>query len=198
MIIAFTGAGISKESGIQTFNDRPDIRSKLVRSYANAHPEEYRKVMREFVGSIRDKSPNDAHIALAEYDIPIITMNVDGLHEKAGSKKIIPIHGTLPTDEELEYCDKLYNKPVLYEDPAPEYSTAFDFLDRLKEGDIFLVIGASEYTQIAFMLRQFARSCGAVVAEIQDNASVKVREFLEIRKNKIESLEDYLKREVIY
>ena len=80
MIIAFTGAGISKESGIDTFQDRPGIREKLYRSYALAHPQEYREVMREFVNGMKDKEPNDAHIALAEYNIPIITMNVDGLH----------------------------------------------------------------------------------------------------------------------
>lgn len=81
MIIAFTGAGISKESGIETFQDRPDVREKLYRSYAQTHPEDYRKTMREFVDGIKDKKPNDALI-------PIITMNVDGLHQKAGSKNV--------------------------------------------------------------------------------------------------------------
>lgn len=55
--------------------------------------------MREFVDGIKDKKPNDAHIALAEYGIPIITMNVDGLHQKAGSKNVITLHGDLPTEE---------------------------------------------------------------------------------------------------
>lgn len=51
--------------------------------------------------------------------------------------------------------------------------------DLLREGDIFLVIGASEYTTISNALRVLAKSCGAIVVEIQDHASVKVREFLE-------------------
>ncbi len=114
--------------------------------------------MREFVDGIKDKKPNDA---LAEYDI---TMNVDGLHQKAG-----------PTEEQLEYCDKLYNLPVLYGDPEKAYNA----VDSLREGDIFLVIGASEYTTISNALRVLAKSCGAIVVEIQDHASVKVREFLE-------------------
>lgn len=179
MIIAFTGAGISKESGIETFQDRPNVREKLYRSYAQAHPEDYRKTMREFVDGIKDKKPNDAHIALAEYGIPIITMNVDGLHQKAGSKNVITLHGDLPTEEQLEYCDKLYNLPVLYGDPAPNYEKAYNAVDSLREGDIFLVIGASEYTTISNALRVLAKSCGAIVVEIQDHASVKVREFLE-------------------
>lgn len=138
--------------------------------------------MREFVDGIKDKKPNDAHIALAEYDIPIITMNVDGLHQKAGSKNVITLHGDLPTEEQLEYCDKLYNLPVLYGDPAPNYEKAYNAVDSLREGDIFLVIGASEYTTISNALRVLAKSCGAIVVEIQDHASVKVREFLEIMR----------------
>lgn len=195
MIIAFTGAGISKESGIDTFQDRPDIREKLSRSYAREHPQEYREVMREFVNGIKDKEPNDAHIALAEYNIPIITMNVDGLHQKAGSRDVITLHGDLPTEEQLEYCDKLYNLPVLYGDPAPNYVKAYNIVDLLREGDIFLVIGASEYTAISTALRILARGCGAVIAEIQDNASVKVRKFLEEHEDKIESFENFLGRE---
>ena len=195
MIIAFTGAGISKESGIDTFQDRPGIREKLYRSYALAHPQEYREVMREFVNGMKDKEPNDAHIALAEYNIPIITMNVDGLHQKAGSRDVITLHGDLPTEEQLEYCDKLYNLPVLYGDPAPNYVKAYNIVDLLREGDIFLVIGASEYTTISTMLRFLARGCGAVVAEIQDNASVKVRKFLEEHEDKIGDFKDFLRRE---
>lgn len=195
MIIAFTGAGISKESGIDTFQDRPDIREKLSRSYAREYPQKYREVMREFINGIKDKEPNDAHIALAEYNIPIITMNVDGLHQKAGSRDIITLHGDLPTEEQLKYCDKLYNLPVLYGDPAPNYEKAYNIVDLLREGDIFLVIGASEYTTISTMLRFLARGCGAVIAEIQDNASVKVRKFLEEHEDKIEDFKDFLGRE---
>ena len=66
MIIAFTGAGVSKESGIDTFQDRPGIRDYLVRSYAKRNPEKYREVMREFMDTMVGKEPNDAHKALAE------------------------------------------------------------------------------------------------------------------------------------
>lgn len=105
MIIAFTGAGISKESGIDTFQDRPGIREKLTREYATRHPEKYIKVMEEFVSNISGKEPNDAHLALAEYGIPVITMNVDNLHELAGTKEIIKLHGRLPNREKLPTFD---------------------------------------------------------------------------------------------
>ena len=194
MIIAFTGAGISKESGIDTFQDRPGIRDYLVRSYAKSHPEEYREVMREFVNTVRGKEPNDAHISLAEYNIPVITMNVDTLHEQAGTQNIIKLHGKLPTDEQLAYCDRLYNTPVLYEDPAPMYDEGYNWLWLMTKGDIFLVVGASTYTNISYQMREYVRCRGVEVVEIQEKASVNVRKFLEEHKDKIESFEDFKAR----
>ena len=46
-ILAFTGAGISKQSNIPTFMERPEVREKLFRSYANSHHEEYNEVIRQ-------------------------------------------------------------------------------------------------------------------------------------------------------
>ena len=193
-IIAFTGAGVSKESGIDTFQDRPGIRDYLVRSYAKRNPEKYREVMREFMDTMVGKEPNDAHKALAEYGIPVITMNVDTLHEMAGTKDIIKLHGRLPTEEEWSYCDKLYNTPVLYEDPAPMYQKGYDWIWLLEKGDVFLVIGASTYTTVSSQMRICALGAGAEVVEIQDNAGTKVRAFLEKNKDKIESMDTFLKR----
>lgn len=194
MIIAFTGAGISKESGIDTFQDRPGIRDFLVRSYAKSHPKEYREVMREFVETMKEKEPNDAHIALAEYNIPVITMNVDTLHEQAGTNHLIKLHGRLPTEEELPYCEKLYNTPVLYEDPAPMYQKGYDWIWLLEPNDIFLVIGASDYTNVSSQMRICAMSQGAKVVEIQEKAGINVRKFLENNKDKIESFKSFCNR----
>lgn len=178
-IIAFTGAGISKDSGIDTFQDRPGIRDKLTRTYAMTHPAEYKKVIEEFRNNIKDKEPNDAHIALAEYKIPIITMNVDDLHEKAGTIDIIKLHGRLPNDEEMIAPHLLKETPVLYEDKAPKYQIAFDKMNELSTGDIFLVIGASDYTTIACNLKLSAIIHGAEIIEIQENAKINVRKELE-------------------
>ena len=194
MIIAFTGAGVSKESGIDTFQDRPGIRDYLVRSYAKKHPEKYREVMREFMDTMVGKEPNDAHKALAEYGIPVITMNVDILHEMAGTTDIVKLHGRLPTEEEWPRCDKLYNTPVLYEDPAPMYQKGYDWIFLLEPGDVFLVIGASDYTTVSSQMRICARGAGARVVEIQDNAGTKVRAFLENNKDKMDTMENFLKR----
>ncbi|AMC94541.1 transcriptional regulator [Erysipelothrix larvae] len=180
MILAFTGAGISKDSGISTFMEKPEVRARLFRSFANQHPQAYNETITQLVNSMRDKKPNDAHHALFEYNIPIITMNIDGLHELAGSNPLT-LHGTLPTDEELVYASQLTNKPVLYEDPAPNYAKAYEMVNELQSGDVFLVIGASFHTAIAHDLRVLAKSRGAEVVEIQDDAKTKVREYLRER-----------------
>lgn len=99
-IVAFTGAGISKQSNIPTFMERPDVREKLFRNYANNHHEEYNEVIKQLKANMNGAEPNDAHIALAEYDIPIITMNIDGLHKQAGSDAL-ELHGGLPEEDEL-------------------------------------------------------------------------------------------------
>lgn len=181
MILAFTGAGISKASGINTFMEQPEIRDRLHRSFATHHPELYRETIASLFKVIKNAEPNDAHRALAEYDIPVITMNIDGLHEKAGSVPIA-LHGRMPHEDELAYADLLFNKPVLYGDPAPNYQRAYQKVDSLGEGDILLVVGASRFTAVATDLREIAHANGAEIIEIQDNAEKQVRETLESLK----------------
>jgi NAD-dependent deacetylase len=189
MIIAFTGAGVSKESGIDTFQDRPGIRNYLTREFAQENPEKFREVMREFVYTVSDKEPNDAHKALAEYGVPIITMNVDMLHENAGSEYVLKVHGRLPCEEELAHCEKLRGVPVLYGDAAPNYNKAFNWVDFLGPEDVLLVIGASEYTLFSSQIRQAAYFNGVEVYEIQDNASIKVRKYLENNIDKLVNMD---------
>lgn len=177
-IIAFTGAGISKQSNIPTFMERPDVREKLFRSYASKYPKEYNEVIKQLKANMKNARPNDAHLALADYHIPIITMNIDGLHKLAGSEAL-ELHGGLPEDDEMEIAYSLYNKPVLYGDSAPNYQLAYEMVYSLKPGDIFLVIGCSFHTGISVDLREVAKRQGAKVIEIQEDAAHNVRKVLE-------------------
>lgn len=181
MILALTGAGISKASGIPTFEDQPGIRDSLSRSFANCHQAEYDRVIANMQAQVDRATPNDAHIALAEHDIPIITMNIDGLHQRAGSKHILPIHGTLPDI-------------ILYEDPAPLYDTARTWASLLLPGDFFLIVGTSFYTAIATQLKYIALGSGADIYEINDDAEQKVRDFLRQAETPSCSFEEFLKR----
>lgn len=176
-IVAFTGAGISKQSNIPTFMERPDVREKLFRNYANNHHEEYNEVIKQLKANMNGAEPNDAHIALAEYDITIITMNIDGLHKQAGSDAL-ELHGGLPEEDELSIAWSLFNKPVLYGDPAPNYQKAYEMVGALKKNDIFIVIGCSYHTAIACDLREVAKSRGAKIIEIQEDAAHNVRKVL--------------------
>jgi len=177
-ILAFTGAGISKQSNIPTFMDRPDVREKLFRSFAENHHEAYNEVIRQLKANMNGAKPNDAHFALAQYHIPIITMNIDGLHRLAGSDAL-ELHGGLPEDDEMDMAWSLYNKPVLYGDPAPNYQKAYGMVYDLEPGDIFMVIGCSYHTAIACDLREVAKSRGAKIIEIQEDAAHNVRKVLE-------------------
>lgn len=85
-VLFFTGAGINKDSGVPTFQEMDGIRTKLRRKYAAFHPAEFRGMIRQFKEFMKGKEPNAAHEAIARAGFPVITMNVDELHQRAGSK----------------------------------------------------------------------------------------------------------------
>lgn len=183
MIIAFTGAGISKASGIPTFDEQGDLRTKLDRNYAHCFPTEFRSIMQQLVDTCKAAKPNDAHKVLAEYNIPVITMNIDGLHNRAGSQYVIEVHGNVEK-----------NNVVLYGDPAPKYTEALDIVDRLSKEDILLIIGTSFYTSISSQIKYTAERNLAKVVIINDDAEHQVRDFLENNQDSIGNFDDFMKR----
>jgi NAD-dependent deacetylase len=108
-IVILTGAGISKESGLDTFRDKDGIWSK-VRLEDVATPEGFKanpKLVHDFYNARRRQlmdpaiRPNEAHHALAHlerqngYNVLIVTQNIDDLHERAGSRNLIHMHGEM-------------------------------------------------------------------------------------------------------
>lgn len=178
MILIFTGAGISKASGIDTFLEQPNLRDKLHRQYANAYPQDYNEAIKMLIEVSTKAEPNDAHHVIAEYNIPVLTMNIDGLHERAGSN-VIALHGTLPDIKDVNIAYKLRNQPVLYGDAAPNYEKAFNKVSLLGHNDLFIVVGASSYTQVADQLRMVASAQGARIIEIQRDAETELRRVIE-------------------
>ena len=176
-LIFFTGAGISVESGIPTFQEQPGIRDKLTRDFANTHPEIYRQTIREMVNSCEKAEPNAAHKAIAEFDCPVITMNIDQLHTKAGSNHVIEIHGKLPTKEQLEEesFPITYGDLILYGDLAPKYEEAIKLVKNLEyEKSYFIVVGTSFYTSISDILMQLAKNRHAHIVVVNEEASKRV------------------------
>lgn len=104
-LVILTGAGISAESGLKTFRDADGLwEGHNVMDVAS--PEGWQRnpgLVLEFYNQrrrqLKDAKPNAGHIGLAElendFDVHIITQNVDDLHERAGSSKVLHLHGEL-------------------------------------------------------------------------------------------------------
>lgn len=192
-LIAITGAGISKASGIPTFDELGDLRDCLSRDYFNEHPDKFYGMLLKMKSTIDKATPNDAHSALAQFNVPIVTMNIDGLHNRAGSKKVIEIHGNL--DELICYpcetrypfnvvadsiycpiCTKVLEpNVVLYGDGIPMFNEAFYWVRRVKR---VLVVGTSFYTSTVCDLVSMAKYAGIGVDIINERAETEVRKYL--------------------
>lgn len=192
-VVAFTGAGISKSSGIPTFEEMGDLRTKLSRRYFNNNPQEFYNVLLTMKEMIDKAEPNPAHAALAKYNIPIITMNIDGLHKKSGSSNVLEVHGNL----DYVYCEKcgikypyeILNKSlncsdcnrllqpnvVLYGDMIPDYHNG---LETIGESDHLLVIGTSFYTSTAGDYVNRARRAGIKVTIINEDSETEIPKLL--------------------
>ena len=104
-IVVFTGAGISAESGIKTFRDTGGLWDEYdIKDVATPEAWERNPILvLDFYNARRkqvmEAQPNTAHKALVElekkFNVQIITQNVDDLHERAGSKKVLHLHGEI-------------------------------------------------------------------------------------------------------
>ena len=174
-IVFLTGAGISKESGIPTFRDTNGMWKKFdAKKLASvAGFEEDPQAVLDFYNARRknllEVQPNYAHKMLAEleklHDVTIITQNVDNLHERAGSSRVIHLHGELSkvTSSRNRFnpdCIKEYplDVPIRMGDKAADGSQlrpyivwfgeylgpeAEEAVELVRYADIFVVIGTS-------------------------------------------------------
>jgi NAD-dependent deacetylase len=181
-LVVFTGAGISAESGIKTFRDDNGLweghdvmevasplgwqnNMELVLNFYNKRRKQLLEV-----------EPNDAHHALAklqgEYNVDIITQNIDDLHERAGSRNVTHLHGELlkvrsTFDENLvmdwkkdlnsgDFCEHNYQlRPhvVWFGEAVPMFEKAAEICSK---ADILLIIGTSMQVYPAAGLIDFA------------------------------------------
>jgi NAD-dependent deacetylase len=192
-IVAFTGAGISKASGVPTFIELGDLRDKLSRSYFEDNTYDFYELLTEMKKTCDNAMPNPAHLALAQYNIPVITMNIDGLHKRAGSKTLIEIHGNLNNViccnckasydffvvEQSIYCKQcnalLEPNVVLYGDSIPRY---YDALELISSAEELLVVGTSFYTSTASEFVGIAKRAGIKITIINDDAENQVLRYL--------------------
>ena len=171
-LVISSGAGISAESGISTFRDADGLWENYpVMDVCSAegfarNPALVHQFYNERRKGLVKCQPNAAHKGLVElekwYDVYVITQNVDNLHERAGSSKILHLHGELmkvrsmrdetrvyTLDEEHletspesrdEYGDPVRPHIVFFQEAVPNIERAIEWT---RQADIFAVIGAS-------------------------------------------------------
>lgn len=185
-LVISSGAGISAESGISTFRDAGGLWENYpVMEVASAdgfrrNPELVHQFYNARRHDLVTKQPNAAHKALADlekdYDVYVITQNVDDLHERAGSTKVLHLHGELmkirsvsdpdyiePLDiEHLDTTPATRGKRgdlmrphiVFFQEHVPNIEKAIELVE---EADIFVVIGTSLVVYPAAGLLQYVR-----------------------------------------
>lgn len=185
-LVISTGAGISAESGISTFRDADGLWEQYpVMDVASA--EGFARnpaLVHEFYNARRKQlltvEPNDAHRGLVElednFDVMVVTQNVDNLHERAGSSKVLHLHGELMkirsmkvesriyelTPDNIEtspetrdkYGDPVRPHIVFFQEAVPNIELAIDWV---QEADIFVVIGTSLNVYPAAGLLRYVR-----------------------------------------
>jgi NAD-dependent deacetylase len=195
--VAFTGAGISVESGIPPFRGPTGLWSKYdpkildIDFFMNNPAESWKYIKEIFYDYMGNTQPNDAHKFLAWLEEigklkGVITQNIDNLHQKAGSKKVIEFHGTANKMECIECKRKfpsnsisLENLPplcpecqgilkpdfVFFGEPIPP--KAFEESIRLCENaDCLIVVGTTGEIMPASQLPILAKQNGAKIIEI--------------------------------
>ncbi len=198
-VFILTGAGISAESGIPTFRGGGSSvvwkgmpfeqisSARMVREDLDAVWEwfDFRR------GVYKDCQPNSAHFVLAEWqekfeDFTLVTQNVDGLHERAGSKNVIELHGNI-NRASCEKCGKIYqlkfddvpHQPTHCENCAEKLRPdvvlfgemlpigAFEKAEqKARQCDVFFIIGTSALVYPAAGLAEIAKFNGAKLIEI--------------------------------
>lgn len=116
-LVVLTGAGVSAESGISTFRDSNGLWENFKVEDVASIEGWYRNpfLMLDFYNARRALldvvKPNAAHLAIAElendYDVTVVTQNVDNLHERAGSTRIIHLHGELTKVRPENCCNEM-------------------------------------------------------------------------------------------
>lgn len=196
-IAVLTGAGVSQESGLRTFRDAQSGLWAQYRPEDLATPEAFRrnpKLVWDWYAARRkmagDVKPNPGHFALAEMerrfpDFVLITQNVDGLHQRAGSLKVVELHGNIgrvkcfdcglpaqswdDTGSHVPRCvscgGPLRPDVVWFGEMLPHLALE-TAIEAARQCDAFFSIGTSGLVQPAASLAFAALNRGALVVEI--------------------------------
>lgn len=222
-LVVLTGAGMSVESGLSTFRgggglwDNHKVENVATPEAWKRNPElvlNFYNLRRKELLAVK---PNAGHLALAElekeYDVKIITQNVDNLHEKAGSTNVLHLHGELmkvrstgPGEEIFTLSDDNYETHP--GDVCPEgfqlrphivwFGEAVPAMDQairtVEEADIMLIIGTSMQVYPAAGLIHYVRSGVPVYLIDPNEVGVYGRDISVIKKGAGEGMKDFMNR----
>ena len=183
-LVVLTGAGISAESGLRTFRDSDglwegyNVTEVATPRAWKANPQLVLDFYNMRRRDVKKAEPNTGHTGLAElekdFDVHIITQNIDDLHERAGSTRVLHLHGEIfkmrsETDESLVYDiredillgevaddgSQLRPNIVWFEEAVPMIQEAVPLV---RSADIFVIVGTSLVVYPAAGLVDFAKS----------------------------------------
>ena len=220
-LVVLSGSGISAESGLKTFRDMGGIWETYdVTEVATPQAwEQDRSLVLRFYNERRkallEAEPNEAHNILArlekEYNVQIITQNVDDLHERAGSRRVLHLHGELrkarstadpnkvyPIDgwelKEGDLCEvgsQLRPHVVWFGEPVPAIEEAIPLV---RAADIFLVIGTSlNVYPAAGLVHYLGEGVPVYVIDPAEVSPAGVDNVTTIRKKATEGMKEFQK-----
>ena len=224
-IAVLTGAGVSAESGISTFRDNGGLWDQYdpeqVASIRGWHAD--KELMLDFynrqriqLGQVR---PNAAHLAIAglekEHDVTVITQNIDNLHERAGSTRIIHLHGELTkVRPEQGIYDRTFSEEEVFDigyteiglgDLAPNGSQLRPHIvwfgesvpmiekaiDAVEAADILLIVGTSLQVYPAAGLYRYVRQGTPVYVIDPQDLTVRDSRLTHIRETATRGMETF-------
>ena len=221
-IVVLTGAGISAESGLSTFRDADGLWENHPVAEVATHEalERNPRAVYDFANMLRQNlqtaQPNKGHLLLAElekdYEVVILTQNIDDLHERAGSSHIIHLHGELMKACTVDRPDLPIDLPkgtleinpgdkdgeghllrpfiVYFGEDVPNYSRA---MKETEKADIFVVIGSSlNVYPVAGLLYYVPDGVPCYVIDPKP-VQTPYRKFEQITKTASEGMADLLK-----
>ena len=228
-IVFFTGAGISAESGIKTFRDADGLWEDHS-IYEVATPEAFERnpeLVLEFYNQRRrqmyEVEPNKAHVAIAkmqeEFQVDVVTQNVDNLHERAGCKNVLHLHGELDKGRSSavdgHYVD-LGGKAIQPEDRAKDgsrlrphvvwFGEAVPAIEaaavKIQNADVLVIVGTSlQVYPAADLIHETKANCNLYYidpkAEIPAELSRHIELINEPAVQGVQTFEEILRRKLI-
>jgi NAD-dependent deacetylase len=223
-LIVFSGAGMSAESGINTFRDSGGLwENNRIEDVATpsawaTNPGRVQQFYNSRRKQILEAQPNNAHFSVKElekhYDVQVITQNIDDLHERAGSTNVLHLHGNItfskssgPNQETVYY--PIEGWELKMSDKCPEgytlrphvvwFGEAVPMYDEaialMQKANILIVIGSSLQVYPAAGLVHFVpKDCKKILIDPNGDSLNISNEFDLIKKGASEGLQTFLER----